>query len=245
VTLRPDGGKGSEEPGERVALPGDLLCLATAHELKNDLHALSGVLALIERDDTVPQRARDWAARGRGIADGSASRVRAVAGALVEGTRATVTGGREQVRDVAERAASSVNRRHEAPEGATVRGDGGGASTDRPFLLEIVIMNLLTNALAATPQGRPAPVVAVESGDAGGWEVAVEDWGNGIPDGALRVLAGEAGALTELDFTKAMGRWGMGLLLVRVAVLAGGWRVTAKRRGEYGSVVTVQAGARV
>jgi signal transduction histidine kinase len=229
-------------PVTGVSLPGDLLCLAVAHEIKNDLQALTGMLALIEQDEKCSPRAREWAARGLRIGEASAVRLRAVSGALLEQAHATVSEPREPVRSVVERAVYAVNLRDargDARRRVVLFGDAREALTERPFLLEIAVTNLLTNAVAATPAGAPPPRVTVRAESATTWEVVVEDLGPGMPDEARRVLTGEAGALAEVDFTRASARWGVGLILVRAAAVAAGWHLEASRGGDGGSIVTM------
>ena len=238
--MEPERGVGAKDEGVELALPGDLLCLALAHEIKNDLQALIGLLSVIEGDGGLPPRLRQWAARGLRIGEASSMRLRSAAGALVEQTHATVSDAREPLRDPVERAVLAVNLRDtegEVGRRVVVFGNGRDAVTQRPFLLELAVVNLLSNALRATPAGAPPPRVTLSASDGGAWEVAVEDSGPGLPEGARRVLTGEWGALTEVDFSGVSSRWGIGLILVRAAVAAAGWdiRAEAGKEGTSGS----------
>ena len=74
--MEPERGVGAKDEGVELALPGDLLCLALAHEIKNDLQALIGLLSVIEGEGALPPRLRQWAARGLRIGEASSMRLR-------------------------------------------------------------------------------------------------------------------------------------------------------------------------
>ncbi|HKZ58743.1 MAG TPA: ATP-binding protein [Candidatus Thermoplasmatota archaeon] len=231
--MEPERGVGAKDEGVELALPGDLLCLALAHEIKNDLQALIGLLSVIEGEGALPPRLRQWAARGLRIGEASSMRLRSAAGALVEQTHATVSDAREPLRDPVERAVLTANLRDtegEVGRRVVVFGNAGEAVTERPFLLELAVVNLLSNAVRATPAGAPPARVTLRASEGGAWEVGVEDSGPGLPEEARRVLTGEVGALTEVDFSEASSRWGIGLILVRAAAAAAGWDIRAEAR---------------
>ncbi len=230
-----------------AALPGDLLCLAISHELKNDLQVLEGVLTLIEGDPATSASSRHRAEMGMRVSRAAASRLRTVAGALLEESGAILAGGSEPVREVLARAIETVAlRTGRAREDIDLEGAVGAAEivTPRPFLLELAIANLLHNAVLSTPAGRRMPLVRLQGLAAGGWAVTVEDSGVGMPEEARRVLTGETGALAEVDITRASARWGIGLMLVRAAAVAAGWelRVIGRAPASPGTAVTLSSG---
>ncbi|HEX9708769.1 MAG TPA: ATP-binding protein [Candidatus Thermoplasmatota archaeon] len=221
-------GGGEREPALPARPVGELLCLATAHELKNDLHALYGLLTLIGDAPEFPPAARRQAGRGLKLAESMSRRLRVVAGAILEESGATVSDDREPLWDVVQRSVEAVNLRGGWAGGrqpVEVRGDGGGLKVARPFLVEIAVMNLVTNAVFSTAREAPVPVVGVRVERPHRWEVAVTDHAGGMPEGARRVLLGEEAALAEVDFARPSGRWGFGLILVRTAAAAGAMEV--------------------
>jgi signal transduction histidine kinase len=224
------------------------LCLALSHELKNDLLALSGFFELIEGMPGIPSNAGRLAKRGFDLSQGAARLMRTVAGAMIEDSQAVLMTERERVADVVRRAVETVHLRL-GPSGPAPSWDGQPGDcagfTDRPFLLEIVVTNLLHNAALATPRGAGPPSVMVKDGPGGIWSVTVADHGGGLPEGARRVLLGEPGAVTEVDLEGRAGRWGLGLLLVRASSIAGGWSIEVAQRGADGpdTRITVQGGS--
>jgi signal transduction histidine kinase len=113
-----------------------------------------------------------------------------------------------------------------------VQADGMRLARCAPDKIERVLMNLLTNALRHTPHDGS---VAVRISAAGTEVVvAVEDTGEGIPDGAgERVF--ESFWRGDASRSPATGGAGLGLAIARGLVEAQGGRIWAERRSEGGS----------
>jgi len=95
-----------------------------------------------------------------------------------------------------------------------------------PLLLERAVRNLLANAVdAARAAGADEPVELALGTAGGGWELAVEDRGAGVP-------AALAARLFEPFVSGRPGGVGLGLALARrIAVLHGGELDFAPREG--------------
>ena len=129
-------------------------------------------------------------------------------------------------------------------------GSAGVASSGRPFtmgleprlplvrtdfvLMEQVLVNLLSNALAHTPAGSPVEVAARVSGRELVFTVA--DHGGGIPPGDLTRIFDKF----YRSNSSRPGGTGLGLSIVKGFVEAVGGTVSASNRPEGGAVFTVR-----
>jgi signal transduction histidine kinase len=117
--------------------------------------------------------------------------------------------------------------------------DGPETVMADPFQLKHAVLNLVLNALQATP---PGGAIATETaGDAGTLEVRVRDSGEGMTDDVLtRVF--------EAFFTTREGGTGLGLPIARRIAEAHGGTLTLRSRESEGTVATLSlpaaAGAR-
>src|SRR5262245_28629341 len=112
--------------------------------------------------------------------------------------------------------------------------------TGDPMLLEQVFMNLIGNAVEATPRGgRITITTCAEPGDGGEPVVVAEvrDTGSGIP-------AGEVSKIFDLFYTTKSQGTGLGLATAKKFTEAHGGRITVRSAGD-GTVFRVSLPARV
>ncbi len=101
-----------------------------------------------------------------------------------------------------------------------------------PDKVERVLMNLLTNALRHTPHDGAVSVrISAEGRE---MIVAVEDSGDGIPDGAIERVF-ESFWRADPSRSSATGGAGLGLAIARGLIEAQGGRIWAERLGGSGS----------
>ena len=104
-----------------------------------------------------------------------------------------------------------------------------------PDTVERVLLNLLTNALRHTPSdGAVAVIVAPEEPTGEAVRVAVEDTGEGIPDGQLGTVFER---FWRADRARSGGGAGLGLAIARGLVEANGGRIWAEHRPGGGARV--------
>ena len=110
--------------------------------------------------------------------------------------------------------------------------DGDRLARCAPDKVERVLINLLTNALRHTPHDGAVSVrISAEGRE---MVVAVEDSGDGIPDGAAERVF-ESFWRADASRSPGTGGAGLGLAIARGLVEAQGGRIWAERRGEGGS----------
>jgi two-component system sensor histidine kinase BaeS len=110
--------------------------------------------------------------------------------------------------------------------------DGDRRARCAPDKVERVLMNLLTNALRHTPHDG---AVSVRISSAGRETVvAVEDSGDGLPEGAAERVF-ESFWRADPSRSSTTGSAGLGLAIARGLVEAQGGRIWAERRGEGGA----------
>jgi signal transduction histidine kinase len=110
-------------------------------------------------------------------------------------------------------------------------GDGPETVMADPFQLKHAVLNLVLNALQATPAGG---AVAIEAGDdAGALEIRVRDSGEGMAEDVLaRVF--------EAFFTTREGGTGLGLPIARRIAEAHGGALALESRPGEGAVATLR-----
>jgi signal transduction histidine kinase len=113
----------------------------------------------------------------------------------------------------------------------SLAGEGGPEAVFADgFQLKHAVLNLVLNALQATPGGGS---IAIETGgDAGRLEIAVRDTGEGIAEEAL-------GRVFEAFFTTREGGTGLGLPIARRIVEAHGGTLTVESREGEGTVARI------
>jgi signal transduction histidine kinase len=210
---------------ERLALSGRIMA-EVAHEVGTPLHSVAGHLELLRRD--IPPRAlTDDVVRRLAVIEAQVTRVTEIITRLLDVTRPAPAEPRpvdldRLIRDTVElmrpglgRARLTLDVRVD-PVLPSVRGQ-----SDQ---LQQVILNLLTNAIEATPSGGRIVIAARAAPSGAGVQVSVADTGSGIAEAAR-------GRIFEPFFsTKASGN-GVGLGL---------W-ITAEIVREHGGHVEVES----
>ena len=166
---------------ERLALSGRVMA-EVAHEVGTPLHSVAGHLELL-RKDFEPIGLPDDAARRLDIVESELRRVSEIISGLLNITRRA--SGEPGPVDVEKLARDTVElvRPGVASAGLAleVRGGQGPAYVrGRRDQLQQVILNLLTNAIDATPPGGRVEVTTRPVSDAREVEIAVTDTGQGI-----------------------------------------------------------------
>jgi two-component system NtrC family sensor kinase len=166
---------------ERLALSGRVMA-EVAHEIGTPLHSVAGHLELL-RKDFGPAGLTDDAARRLTIIEEQLQRVSDIITGLLDVTRrAPGEPGpvdlERLARDTVELVRPGVTN---AGVAIDVRGDGGPATVrGRRDQLQQVILNLVTNAIDATPPGGRIEVRTRAVAAANEVEIAVTDSGEGI-----------------------------------------------------------------
>jgi signal transduction histidine kinase len=102
--------------------------------------------------------------------------------------------------------------------------------------IDVVLENLLSNALKFTPEGGRIRIAARHRPDAGGIEVAVSDTGRGIPESGLKEVFEK---FRRVDDGKGAVRGtGLGLAIVKHIINAHGGHVWAESEVGKGSTFT-------
>jgi len=197
-----------------------------AHEVGTPLHSVAGHLELLRRD-IPPQALTDDVVRRLAIVEAQVNRVTEIITRLLDVTRPARAEPRpvdldRLIRDTVDLIRPGVNRAKLTldarvdPALPTVHGQSEQ--------LQQVILNLLTNAIEATPADGRIVIAARAAKAGGGVQVSVSDTGSGIAEGAR-------GRIFEPFFsTKASGN-GVGLGL---------W-ITAEIVREHGGHIEVES----
>jgi signal transduction histidine kinase len=165
---------------ERLALAGRVMA-EVAHEVGTPLHSVAGHLELLRQD---LQPLSDEARRRLGVIDGQLARVTEIIAQLLDLTRPTQ--GEPQALDLG----ALVSETAEIVRPGIVAG-GLALEVEKPpalpavvghaSQLQQVVLNLLTNAMDATPVGGRIQVCSRVRGDGDHVELEVRDSGRGIP----------------------------------------------------------------
>lgn len=199
-----------------------------AHELKNPLAAIKGLVQLVERS------ASDDPSRERlGVVRSEVDRMEVIlrdylsfARPLEDLVPAPVDLG-ALGRDVA---AVLAARAEAGGVSLVVQGEPVVVRADRRRLKE-AFLNLLSNALEATPAGGSVRLEVAPDGD--GATVVVRDTGRGIPPDHLDRLG-------QSYFTTREGGTGLGFVLARSAVTQHGGRLEVDSKVGVGTTITVR-----
>jgi len=168
---------------ERLALSGRIVA-EIAHEVGTPLHSVAGHLELL-RQDVASGAPLEATTRRLDVVESQLARVSEIITQLLDLTRrppgeAAPVDVNSLVRDTAElvrpglAAAGLTLELALAPNLPRVRGHGGQ--------LQQVVLNLLTNAIDATPPGGRVKLATGNGRDPDGLEIEVSDTGAGIPD---------------------------------------------------------------
>lgn len=116
----------------------------------------------------------------------------------------------------------SIEVEFSVPDGLTMEAD--------PFLLEVLLFNLVTNSLQAMPDGGRLAIAASFEGDES--SMTVSDTGLGIEEEDLPHLF-------EAGFKARSHRFGLGLTAISRIVQAHGGRITVKSARGEGTAITI------
>lgn len=219
---------------ERLALMGRMMA-EVAHEVGTPLHSVAGHLELLRRDLSPAVVSAD-AARRLAIVDAQVARVIEIIGELLEVTRG-VPAERGEV-DVNGLVADISDLLRPAFDGAGVKLDitlaaGRPRVNGHAGQLQQVVLNLLTNALDATPRGGRVSVVTRVTTSR---EVVtdVSDTGPGIPVAERKVI------FEPFFSTKQPGQGtGLGLFVSSQIVREHGGRIDVESEEGAGSTFSV------
>ncbi len=227
---------------ERLALSGRVMA-EVAHEVGTPLHSVAGHLELL-RQDLPPAMLTEDVTRRLTIIEAQVARVIEIIATLLDVTR-RVPGepGAVDVERLA-RDTGELIRPGLARSGVSleIQGESGRCIVQgRADQLQQVILNLLTNAVDATPAGGRIEVTVRTRPANGEVEIAITDTGPGIP-AAIRARMFEA-----FYSTKEPGRGtGLGLFITAQIVQEHKGQIEVESREAHGStfrVVLPAAGA--
>jgi signal transduction histidine kinase len=224
---------------EQVAASSEQLCrlqsvgAKVAHELKNPLASIKGLVQLVAR---APEGARS---RERlAVVQAEVARMEEILAEYLSFSR-PLEDLRPQPIDlvtVASDAAAVVAGRLEHG-GLTLRVDGKRAPLEAdPRRLKEALLNLLANAIEATLPGGSI-IVAVEALAAGGARLVIRDSGRGIPRADLDRLG-------TTFFTTRDGGTGLGVVLAQTAIAQHGGTLRYASEVGRGTTVTIELPAR-
>lgn len=224
---------------EQVAASAEQLCrlqsvgAKVAHELKNPLASIKGLVQLIAR---TPDAART---RERlDVVQAEVQRMEAILADYLSFSRPL-----EDLRPqpielaavVADAAAVVAGRIDHG--GLTLKIDGKKAPIEGdPRRLKEALLNLLANAIEATPAGGSIHV-ALEPIAAGGARLVIRDSGRGIPPADLARLG-------TSFFTTREGGTGLGVVLAQTAIAQHGGALRYASELGHGTTVTIELPAR-
>jgi signal transduction histidine kinase len=198
-----------------------------AHELKNPLAAVKGLVQLLARG------AADDRARERfGVIDGEVSRMERILRDYLSFARPLEELRPEPVElaVLCDDVLAVLEARAEVA-GVTLGRSGAAAVVGDPRRLKEALLNLVANALEATPAGGSVEVALAAR--AGGAEIAVRDTGRGI-------TAADRARVGTPFFTTREGGTGLGLVLARAVARQHGGDLAIESEPGRGTTVRVQ-----
>jgi two-component system, NtrC family, sensor histidine kinase HydH len=203
-----------------------------AHELKNPLSAVKGLVQLLARsadDDRTRERLR--------VIDGEVSRMETILRDYLSFSRPLDDLRPEpvEVGAVADEVLAVLEARAESAGVTLIRSGGPAEATCDPRRLKEALLNLIANALEATPR-RGSVEVAVSGGEEGA-VIVVRDTGRGIkPEDLARV--------GTPFFTTREGGTGLGVVLARAVIRQHGGELRFDSEVGRGTTATVRLPAR-
>lgn len=218
-SLREERLKAAIERDRRLASLGEMAAVL-AHEIRNPLTSMKGHAQLLAERLASGTREREKADR----VVGEAVRLEQLTADLLSFIRSENIERRSvDPRAVVEAAAEDVGRERVEIDAAAAP---DGWSLD-PRLMQQALVNLLRNALQASPDGGPATVsIAV---DAGRLVLAVRDRGEGVAES-------DREKVFEPFYTTRVRGTGLGLPVARRIVTLHGGRISITRHPEGGAV---------
>jgi len=221
---------------ERLALSGRLIA-EVAHEVGTPLHSVAGHVQLL-RQDLLPAALTDGIRRRLDIVESQLQRVTQIIAQLLDLTRGAPRGGGPVDLAAVVRECSELVRPGTASAGLRLQlaiAPGLPHVAGHASQLQQVVLNLLTNAIDATPRGGTIVVAARHDPAAGEVELEVADTGRGIP-------AGRQKEIFEAFFsTKEPGRGsGLGLFISSQIVREHGGRIEVESEEGRGATFRVR-----
>jgi signal transduction histidine kinase len=206
----------------------DCIGSKVAHELKNPLSAVKGLVQLLARgagDDRTKERLR--------VIDGEVTRMEAILRDYLSFSRPLDDLRPEpvEVGGIADDVLAVLEARADAAGVALTRTGGPVSVTGDPRRLKEALLNLIANALEATPR-HGSVEVAVSGGDDGA-VILVRDSGKGMgPEDLARV--------GTPFFTTREGGTGLGVVLARAAIRQHGGDLCFESEVGRGTTATVR-----
>lgn len=199
-----------------------------AHELKNPLSAVKGLVQLLSRN-AGDDRSRERLA----VIGGEVSRMETILRDYLTFARPLddLRPERVEIGAIADDVLAVLEARAEAAGVSLSRTGGPLLASGDPRRLKEALLNLVANALEATP--RQGSVEVGISGDGDDAVIQVRDTGKGIPEGDLARLG-------TPFFTKREGGTGLGVVLARAAIRQHGGDLRFESEIGRGTVATVR-----
>lgn len=200
-----------------------------AHEIKNPIHAMVINLELVKRragaadPEPLIERAR--------IVEAELHRVHSLIESLLQMVRPWEERPRAEVDRIFAALLPVLEARTRARKIDYRHRPGGAIVPMGPGLVSLVLLNLIDNAIIATPEGGAIETACVSSDDT--IRITVLDTGTGVP-------AELADRMYEAGVTDRPGHAGLGLAIARRLVSrAGGHIEIQPAPGEAGTLVTI------
>lgn len=197
---------------EKLAQQERNFMLAITHELKTPLASITLML------DTLSKRDLDRAKQLELLADarGEADRLDRLVGNVLWATRLEVdgleSGGSVQLSQLVEEVANRMNRSELWKNRIKFNGSEVAPISGDPTALDVLISNLVENALKYSPQDRNVFLEVAEN--EGRVELHVKDQGSGIPDEEKKLIFRKFYRVGNEDTRSAHGT-GIGLYMVK------------------------------
>jgi signal transduction histidine kinase len=198
------------ERSSRLAVPSEL-----AHELRNPLAAVKGLIELIRRGD--------HDARTRRRLDVVLAEVVRMEDMLRPAAPTAAVG--DLIGDVV-----AVVEGRAMAAGVTVSRRGGAAIAGDGPRLKAALLNLVGNAIEATPPGGRVDITTVDAGD----EITIE-----IADTGRGLAADDLARLGTPFFTRRPGGTGLGVMLARATISQHGGSLTYRSTPGMGTTARV------
>jgi signal transduction histidine kinase len=199
-----------------------------AHELKNPLSAIKGLVQLLERS------AADSRSRERlNVIGDEVVRMEAILRDYLSFSRPLEDLRREQVDlgEVVDDVIAVLEARAEQARVSLRRRGGGVSLLGDPRRLKEALLNLVANAIEATPAGGAVEVDMRERAD--GAELTIHDTGRGIPRDVLSRIG-------TPFFTTREGGTGLGVVLARTVIHHHGGEFKIDSDVGHGTTVTLK-----
>jgi len=212
------------------------------HEWRQPLGALQFAVSLLRRTDVGPERAeRTWTMMERSVTHLVELTHKLEAIARMQGPSDTPVEQQVSAGTVAQEAARQVREMADA-RGVTIR-----IADDLPTLtvdvgrLELVFLNLMSNAIKYSDPAKPEPFVEIGSqvADDGWCQIEVRDNGVGIPSDALATIF-QRFTRAHPDRPEGVTGMGLGLAITEDCVRAMGGRIEVRSIEHEGTAFLVR-----